>query len=251
MTPRLGINIDHVATLRQARGEPYPSVVDAATTCLNNGADQITIHLREDRRHIQDTDVDAVKLVTKKFGRPLNLEIGASKEIIEIAIATAPDWICLVPENRKERTTEGGLNLKDEETFSHIKSTCERLKREIKGVKISLFLESNEEILKRAACAKIDAVEIHTGEYASSFLNGDNYLQHIDSFKESKKILKNLNLGCHAGHGLTMESVLPLLKENLFTEYNIGHWVVCQAVFSGLGSVVSSLTSEFKKYGDK
>ena len=128
MTPRLGVNIDHVATLRQARGESYPSVVEAANVCLSNGADQITIHLREDRRHIQDTDVEAVRLVTKRYGKPLNLEIGCNQEIIDIAIATNPDWICLVPENRQERTTEGGLNLLDEKDFEKVKSTCETLK---------------------------------------------------------------------------------------------------------------------------
>ena len=101
---RLGVNIDHVATLRQLRGTEYPSVVDAANICLQEGADQITIHLREDRRHIQDTDVEAVRLVTKKFGRPLNLEMGCNPEIVEVALATGPDWVCLVPEKRQELT---------------------------------------------------------------------------------------------------------------------------------------------------
>ena len=139
MNIRLGVNIDHVATLRQARGEPYPSVVEAAQKSLKNGADQITIHLREDRRHIQDTDVEAVHLVTKKYGKPLNLEIGCHSEIIDIAIATAPDWICLVPENRQEQTTEGGLDLLKEETFLKVKETCQKLKDNIKD--LGKFLE--------------------------------------------------------------------------------------------------------------
>ena len=125
---RLGVNIDHVATLRQARGESYPSVVEAANICLNHGADQITIHLREDRRHIQDTDVEAIRLVTKKFGKPLNFEIGVNPEIIDIAIATAPDWICVVPEKREEKTTEGGLDLKNETTFIKVQEACALLK---------------------------------------------------------------------------------------------------------------------------
>ena len=164
--PRLGVNIDHVATLRQARGEDYPSVVDAAKLCLSNGADQITIHLREDRRHIQDTDVEAVQLVTKKYGKPLNLEMGCSQEIVDIALATNPDWICLVPENRQERTTEGGLNLLDEKTFDKVKKTCELLKEKLSETKISLFLESSLSVLEKASTIQCDAVEVHTGDYA-------------------------------------------------------------------------------------
>ena len=140
MVPRLGVNIDHVATLRQARGEDYPSVVDAAQVSLLNGADQITIHLREDRRHIQDTDVETVRLVTKRFGKPLNLEMGVDPEIVEIAIASTPEWICLVPEKRQEKTTEGGLDLLDDANFIRIEEAVKKLKSSIKDVKISLFL---------------------------------------------------------------------------------------------------------------
>lgn len=238
---RLGVNIDHVATLRQARGEPYPSVVDAANVCLNNGADQITIHLREDRRHIQDTDVEAVRLVTKKFGKPLNLEIGVDPEIIDIAIAAAPDWICVVPEKREEQTTEGGLDLKNTETFEKIKMACQKLKESIPQLKISLFVEADEEILKKSKEINCDAVEIHTGDFARAHLNGEDTGEFIEQFKNSQKLCLELGLGHHAGHGLTHESVEVLVKENLFIEYNIGHWIVCQAVFDGLGKVVQNL----------
>ena len=140
--PRLGVNIDHVATLRQARGENYPSLVQAAKICLSEGADQITIHLREDRRHIQDTDVGSIKLVTEEFKKPLNLEMGCNDDIIDVALSTKPNWICLVPEKREERTTEGGLDILSNENFKKVLSTCERLKAGIPNVKISLFVVS-------------------------------------------------------------------------------------------------------------
>lgn len=238
---RLGVNIDHVATLRQARGETYPSIVDAANVCLNNGADQITIHLREDRRHIQDTDVEAVRLVTKKFGKPLNLEIGVDPEIVDIAIATAPDWICVVPEKREEKTTEGGLDLNNEATFKKVKDACELLKSKIPGVQISLFVEGEESILRKSKEINCDAVEIHTGDFARAHLNGEDTSTFIEQFKKSLSLCQELGLAHHAGHGLTAESVEPLVKENLFVEYNIGHWIICQAVFDGLSKVVADL----------
>ena len=247
MTPRLGVNIDHVATLRQARGESYPSIVEAANHVLNHGADQITIHLREDRRHIQDTDVEAVHLVTKKFGVPLNLEIGAAPEIVDIAIATAPDWICLVPENRQERTTEGGLDLINEDNFEKIKSTMERLRQGIAGVKISLFVEADLEILKRCSELKAEAVEIHTGDFARAHLNGEDFDHFLEDFKASQNFCAEVKMNHHAGHGLTDQSVLPLIEHELFEEYNIGHWIISQAVFDGLGNVVKNLKQSFLK----
>lgn len=248
MIPRLGVNIDHVATLRQARGEEYPSVVDAASVSLNNGAEQITIHLREDRRHIQDTDVEAVKLVTKRFGKPLNLEMGIAPDIVEIAIASQPEWICLVPEKRQEKTTEGGLDLSDVNNFIRLEEAVNKLKSSIKDVKISLFLEANMETLYRAKELKIDAVEIHTGEYAKVFLNGDDYSKYLTQFKNARDFLHRHQLGCHAGHGLTVESVLPLLEEKIFEEYNIGHWIICDAVFNGLSNTIKNLRSKFEQY---
>ena len=238
---RLGVNIDHVATLRQARNESYPSCVDAANVCLSSGADQITIHLREDRRHIQDTDVEAVRLVTKKFGKPLNLEIGVDPEIIDIAIAASPDWICIVPEKREEKTTEGGLALEELVVFEKIKNACLKLKESLPQVKISLFVEAKQEVLKKCKEIACDAVEIHTGDFARSHLNGEDTKVFIEQFQHSQSICKELQLGHHAGHGLTLESVQVLAKEGLFTEYNIGHWIICQAVFDGLSNVVGEI----------
>ncbi len=245
--PRLGVNIDHVATLRQARGENYPSLIQAANTCLASGADQLTIHLREDRRHIQDTDVEAVQLVTKKYGKPLNLEIGCNPSIVEIALTVAPDWICVVPENRQERTTEGGLNLLDQENFDKVLGVCHKLKSNLPNTKISLFLEADEKIIEKALELKnaIDAVEIHTGDYAKNFLDGNEISHFMKAYDRAAKILRNNNIHCHAGHGLTNESVIPLLQSGLFEEYNIGHWIISEALFEGLGNVVKKMKKSF------
>lgn len=248
MIPRLGVNIDHVATLRQARGEEYPSVVDAAQVALQNGADQITIHLREDRRHIQDYDVEAVRLVTKRFGKPLNLEMGVNPEIVEIAIASTPEWICLVPEKRAEKTTEGGLDLLDDSNFIRIEDAIKKLKASIKDVKISLFLEAKIEVLVKASELPIDAVEIHTGEFAKVFANGDDTSKFIEQYKSAREFLHNHKIACHAGHGLTEESVKPLLEQKIFVEYNIGHWIICHSLFNGLANTIKSLKANFEAH---
>jgi len=245
MIPRLGVNIDHVATLRQQRNENYPSLVDAARMCLQSGADQITIHLREDRRHIQDTDVGAIKLVTKEFGKPLNLEMGCNDEILQVALTCSPDWVCLVPEKREEKTTEGGLNLGDPNIFQKIKNTCQKLKESLPKVKISLFLEANINSWKDLDQLLIDAVEIHTGDFARAAINNENLEPYLKTFTEAQSFLQSKALACHAGHGLTIDSVLPLLKSKLFTEYNIGHWIICDALFKGLGQVVQELKGRF------
>lgn len=251
MIPRLGVNIDHVATLRQARGEEYPSLVDAAKVCLENGADQITIHLREDRRHIQDTDVGAVQLVTKKFGKPLNLEMGSDPEIVEIAKATAPEWVCIVPEKREEVTTEGGLNLKDKNVFKRVENAINEIKKASPQTRISLFLEHDLEILRFVADLNVEAVEVHTGDYARDALNGNDCSEHLDGFAKAKEYLDSINVATHAGHGLTDESVRPLLEQGVFEEYNIGHWIICQAVYDGLKNVVQNLKKDFETIGEK
>lgn len=244
--PRLGVNIDHVATLRQARGENYPSLVDAAACVLENGADQITIHLREDRRHIQDADVPAVAEVTRKFKAPLNFEMGCADEIIDIAIATKPEWVCLVPEKREEKTTEGGLDLISQDNFDRVRNAIEKIRSHSPQTKISLFVEANEEVLIRCKELKAEAVEIHTGEYAKQHLDNEDYSQVLETFREAKRFCIEHKINCHAGHGLTDQSLVPLLKENLFEEYNIGHWIICQAVFDGLANVTKSLKEGMK-----
>ncbi len=245
MIPRLGVNIDHVATLRQARGENYPSLVQAAKICLTEGAEQITIHLREDRRHIQDTDVGSIKLVTEEFKKPLNLEMGCSDDILQIALSTKPDWVCLVPEKREERTTEGGLDLKTEANFQKVKMTCEKLKAGIPHVKISLFVEADAETLNQAIKLAADAVEIHTGDFAHAFNEGEDIDSFLKMYQDGHRIIKTKNWGYHAGHGLTEKNVIPLLKQGLFEEYNIGHWIICEAVFKSLSQVVKDLKGLF------
>jgi len=240
---RLGVNIDHVATLRQARGEDYPSVVQAAKVALDSGADQITIHLREDRRHIQDTDVPAVKLVCEKANRPLNLELGVSPEIVDIAIDASPDWICVVPEKREERTTEGGLNLTNEENFNRVKAAMEKIRSRLSEVKISLFVEANKETLEKCVELRADAVEIHTGDYAKDFLEDNPIEGHLIQYRAMKEFIESSGIGYHAGHGLTDQSVSPLVKEGLFAEYNIGHWIICDSVFCGLETSIKKLTT--------
>jgi len=238
---RLGVNIDHVATLRQARGEHYPSLVDATVASLEAGADQITIHLREDRRHIQDTDVGAIKLVTSRYGKPLNLELGCAEDILGIAEEIAPDWLCIVPEKRQEKTTEGGLDLITKENTDKIQWTIERIRKRLPNSKISLFVEADPQVLSKCIEFKVDAVEIHTGDYAKAFLNGEDLAKYFTRYATAKKQIKAHNIGFHAGHGLTDESVAPLVERELFEEYNIGHWIVCQAIFDGLGNVVTKL----------
>ncbi len=246
--PRLGVNIDHVATLRQQRGENYPDVTRAADIVLAAGAHQITIHLREDRRHIQDADVPSVHKMCSHFNLPLNLEMGCSDEMIEIAILEKPEWVCLVPEKREERTTEGGLDVLGPFNFDRIKLACEKLKKFSPETKISLFVECHEEVLKRCVEMPIDAVEIHTGDYARDFQDSKDFSHHLKSYKKLKKIIKNAGLGYHAGHGLTLSSLEPLLKEKIFEEYNIGHWIISESIFLGLGPVVKEMLALINKY---
>lgn len=245
---RLGVNIDHVATLRQQRGEFYPEVSRAAEVSLATGAHQITIHLREDRRHIQDHDVPEVHAICKKMGQPLNLEMGASDEMIAIAINEKPEWVCLVPEKRQERTTEGGLDVLDEANYQRVKKACEEIKKGSPKTKISLFVEADEEVLKRCLTLKADAVEIHTGEYAKDFLNKKHIASHLQKYKKGSMIMKPAGWGYHAGHGLTFDSLEPLLQEGDFEEYNIGHWIIAESVFIGLGHVVKEMLTLINKY---
>jgi pyridoxine 5-phosphate synthase len=245
---RLGVNIDHVATLRQQRGEAYPEVQRAAQVCLAAGSHQITIHLREDRRHIQDFDLPQVHDICRKMGAALNLEMGASEEMIQIALKEMPDWVCLVPEKRQERTTEGGLDVLNTANYERIRIACEAIKRGSPKTKISLFVEAEESVLRKCLTLNADAVEIHTGEYARDFLCQKSLLTYLEKFKKGSLIMKNAGWGYHAGHGLTLASLGPLLMEGDFEEYNIGHWIVSEAVFIGLGHVVREMLTLINKY---
>lgn len=241
MIPRLGVNIDHVATLRQQRGESYPSIQRAAEMVLEAGADQITIHLREDRRHIQDADVPLVHKACQKFKRPLNFEMGVAPEIIALACQQRPEWVCLVPEKREERTTEGGLDLGNAHVFARIEHAIAELKRHSPATKVSLFVEGHARVMENCLKLAAHAVEIHTGDYAKDYLEKKNLDRYLELYTEAHKTIKAAGWGFHAGHGLTDESVKPLVKQGLFEEYNIGHWIVSEAVFLGLAPVVQDL----------
>ena len=246
--PRLGVNIDHVATLRQQRGEFYPEIERAAEVALATGAQQITIHLREDRRHIQDRDVPVTHEMCKKFKLPLNLEMGCSDEMIQIAGRTRPEWVCLVPEKREERTTEGGLDVMDPANYQRVKAACDTIKKHSPNTKISLFVEATPEVLRKCLTLNADAVEIHTGEYAKDFLLKKDLFGHLSLYREGRAIIKAQGWGYHAGHGLTFDSLEPLLSEKQFEEYNIGHWIIAEAIFIGLGHVIKELLTLMNKY---
>lgn len=244
---RLGVNIDHVATLRQQRTEGYPQVPRAAELCLASGADQITIHLREDRRHIQDYDLAPVHEVCHKQQKLLNLEMGMTSEMMDIACQHKPDWICLVPEKREERTTEGGLDVGPKQ-IERVQKFCEELKRRLPQSRISLFVEGTPEVMEACLSVNCDAVEIHTGQYAIDFLHKRSIEGHLKMYHDSWKVFKKSGRGFHAGHGLTIESVLPLLEQGLFEEYNIGHWIISESVFIGLPEVVTQMKKLMEKH---
>jgi pyridoxine 5-phosphate synthase len=246
MKARLGVNIDHVATIRQARGESYPDLGLAARHVLDAGAEQITIHLREDRRHIQDFDLPIIKNITNEYKVPLNLEMGANLEILNIALKLNPEWVCLVPEKREEKTTEGGLDLKNDEYFKKLHEVVKKIKNESK-IKISLFIEADEKILERVSILNAEAVEIHTGDYAKKFLENKPITTYLENYKNYHAAIKKLQMGFHAGHGLTDKSVLPLVEQGLFEEYNIGHWIVSESLYHGLYGTVKRLNKVIKK----
>jgi pyridoxine 5-phosphate synthase len=221
---RLYVNIDHVATLRQARRGDEPSPVEAALLCEKAGADGITAHLREDRRHIQDADIEDLSTsVTTYF----NLEAACADEMIEIAIRTMPQQVTLVPEKREEITTEGGLDVFREE--ARVRNAIGRLK--IAGIRTSLFIDPTSEAVEQSVNVGADAVELHTGEYAHN-------PSTIDALRAAAKMGARLGIAVHAGHGLTALNVGPVAEIEEIEELNIGHSIVSRAVFVGLEEAV-------------
>ena len=225
--PRLGINIDHVATVRNARGENYPSPLRAALFSKKYGADSITIHLREDRRQIVDQDLVEIK---KKLKIPLNLEIAATKEMLNIALRSKPPFICIVPEKRKEITTEGGLNLNHNKIF--LKNLINKLKK--KKIRISLFIEPSLKDIQKAKRLNVDCVEIHTGKFCNLINQKKNYKNELKKIQKVVKIGNLLGLEVHAGHGLTYTSAKILSKIKGIAEFNIGHFLIGESIFVGL-----------------
>ena len=233
---RLGVNIDHVATLRNARGEKHPDPIHAARKVINHGADSVTIHLREDRRHIND--LDAKKICSLK-NVLVNLEISMNKVIVNKALKIKPNFVCIVPENRKEITTEGGLNIKD-----NLKKLNEIIKKFKKAkIRTSLFINPSLTDIKLASRLNADCIEIHTGKLANLVKSKKNYLNELRRIKTSSKLAASLKLEVHAGHGLDYKTTKILTKIREIEEFNIGHFIIGEAVFFGFSSVIK----DFKK----
>ena len=233
---RLGVNIDHVATVRNARGENYPSPLRAALLAQKNGADSVTIHLREDRRHINEIDLKKIK---NKIKIPLNLEIAATKEMLRIASKSKPPFICIVPEKRKEITTEGGLNLNHNRAF--LKKLINSLKKI--NIRISLFIEPNLKDINEAKYLNADCIEIHTGKICNLINKNKNFTNELKRIKKAVKEGNKLGLEVHAGHGLTFKSAQILTKVKGIEEFNIGHFLIGESIFEGMSSVIKT----FKK----
>ncbi len=237
---RLGVNIDHVATVRNARGENYPSPLRASLLAEKCGADSVTIHLREDRRHINELDL---KKIIKKLKIPLNLEIAATQEMLNIASKSKPPFVCIVPEKRKEITTEGGLNLNYNKTF--LKKLINKLKN--KNIRVSLFIEPSIKDIKQAKNLKVDCVEIHTGKLCNLINKKKDYKNEINKIKKAVKKGDELGLEVHAGHGLTFNSAKILSKINGIIEFNIGHFLIGESIFVGLPKTINLFKKILKK----
>lgn len=233
MRPKLGVNIDHIATLRQVRLAVYPDPVQAAVLCELGGADQITVHLREDRRHIQDRDVRLLRQVIKTR---LNLEMASTKEMVEIALDVRPDSVCLVPEKRAELTTEGGLNVI--ESQDQVREVVKSLKNA--GIEVSIFIDPDVEQISMAKRCEADAIELHTGRYcdAPDRKHRDYELSRlIDAARAASK----MGLKVNAGHGLNYQNIFEVAAIKEIEEFNIGHSIVARAVFVGLERAVREM----------
>ena len=237
---RLGVNIDHVATIRNARGENYPDPLRAALIAEKSGADSVTIHLREDRRHIRDLDLKKIK---NKLRIPLNLEIAPTKEMLNIALKYKPKYVCIVPEKRSEITTEGGLNLKQKTHF--FKKMIRKLKK--KNIRISLFIEPNMSDILISKKIGADCVELHTGRYCNLFQKKRNTINEFNKIKKTAIYAKNISLEVHAGHGLTYDTARQISKIKEISEFNIGHFIVAESIFISLKKAITN----FKKIINK
>ena len=237
---RLGVNIDHVATVRNARGELYPSPLRAALLAQKNGADSVTIHLREDRRHINEQDLKKIK---NKLKIPLNLEIAATAEMLKIALKSKPPFICIVPEKRKEVTTEGGLNLNYNKKF--LKIIIKKLKEN--KSRVSLFIEPSEKDIIESKNLNADCVEIHTGKLCNLINKKKKYLKELNKIKKAVRLGNKLGLEVHAGHGLTFHSSKILSNVKGIQEFNIGHFLIGEAIFVGLPQVIKLFKKILKK----
>jgi len=237
---RLGVNIDHVATIRNARGSLHPDPVSIAKHVMKCGAHSITIHLREDRRHIRDLDVIKICKLKKVI---TNLEISLNEDIIKIALKNKPNFICIVPEKRKEVTTEGGLDLSN--NLSKIKKTIQRFKS--KKIRTSLFINPNLNDIKISKELDVDCVELHTGKFSDLVKNNKNHTYEYMKIKKCCMLAKKIDLEVHAGHGLDYKSTTILSKLNEIEEFNIGHFIIGESLVNGLKHTIKI----FKKISNK
>ena len=237
---RLGVNIDHVATIRNSRGETYPDPLRAALLAQKSGADSITIHLREDRRHIRDRDLKNIK---KKIKIPLNLEMAPTKEMLDIAIKHRPNFVCIVPEKRNEITTEGGLNIKKNLKF--LKRIIEKLKKN--KIRVSLFIDPKVSDIKLSKILGANCIELHTGKFCNLFNKNKKTKSSFLNLKKSSHYAKKIGLEVHAGHGLTYKSIYQIAKIKSISEFNIGHFIVSESLFVGIKNSIK----KFKKIINK
>ncbi len=229
---RLGVNIDHVATIRNARGEGHPDPVNAAQLAAKAGADGITAHLREDRRHISDDDISRLRA---EIDIPLNLEMAATDEMLDIALHHAPHAACIVPEKREERTTEGGLDAIS--ALSHLEPFVAALTA--KNIRVSLFVEPDPAQLDAAKSLGVPVIELHTGAFC--YTKGEEQIRELARVQRAAAHAASLGLECHAGHGLGFETVAPIAAIPEIAELNIGHFLIGEAIFSGLDSTVKRM----------
>ena len=232
---RLGVNIDHVATIRNARGSNYPDPVRAAELAIAAGADGITAHLREDRRHISDADIEALAAITRKRGRPLNFELAVTQEMESIALAHLPHAACLVPERREERTTEGGLDVVG--GHSHIAPVVSKLVAA--GVRVSCFIDADPAQAAAAKAMGAQVVEFHTGAYCDAVRErSPDAPALLEGLRAAAAEAGRLGLEVHAGHGIDYETVKPIAAIPEVMELNIGHFLIGEAIFVGLAPAI-------------
>ncbi|GHT17174.1 pyridoxine 5'-phosphate synthase [Endomicrobiia bacterium] len=241
---KLGVNIDHIATIRQARKEDFPSVIKAAAICEKSGADGITVHLREDRRHIQDEDVYDL---SKSLKIKLNLEMAASEEIVKIALDVKPDFVCMVPEKRQELTTEGGLDVKAHK--SKLASIVARLQKA--GIIVSVFIDANTEQVLACSEIKADSIELHTGKYAKFFkengTDSSEFKEEMERLSEASRKAVKKGLILNAGHGLDYDNVERICNIPGMNEFNIGFSIIAESVFAGLETAVRNMKELISK----
>ncbi len=240
--PRLGVNVDHVATVRNARGGLHPDPVHAATVAIEAGADGITAHLREDRRHIRDEDIARLKA---EITKPLNLEMAATAEMLRVAVATRPHAACLVPERREERTTEGGLDADGQR--AQLRPLVAALKQA--GIRVSLFIAPQPSQIEAAVLVGAPVVELHTGAWCDALAENrtEDAQREWERIRESAKLARREGLEVHAGHGLNFKTAEAVARLPEVVELNIGHFLIAEAVFVGLASAVRTMRAAMER----